>query len=63
MKGSVTFIALVRPVTPGFLIEEMRPFYAAFILFALRVVLFGFGTFPPLWLVLWALVAAGAGGG
>ncbi len=33
------FLALMAPVTPGFLIEKMVPFYSAFLFFALAYVI------------------------
>jgi uncharacterized protein YggT (Ycf19 family) len=49
--GSVTdpFVALFEPVTPGFLVAAMRPFYAAFCLYFIKLLLFGVGAAPPPW--------------
>lgn len=49
--GSITdpFVALFEPVTPGFLVPGLRPFYAAFCLYFLKMLLFGIGAAPPPW--------------
>lgn len=46
------FMALFGPVTPGFLHEAMRPFYAAFCLYFIKLLLFGGFGAPPPWLLL-----------
>jgi len=56
--GGVTdpFVALFAPVTPGFLVEQMRPFYAAFCLYFIKMLIFGgFGALPPWVFILFAL--------
>ncbi len=52
--GSLTdpFTALFAPLTPGFLHEAMRPFYAAFCLYFIKVLIFGGFGAPPPWLFL-----------
>lgn len=45
-------IALFAPVTPGFLHPAFRPFYAAFCLFFLKMLIFGGLGAPPLLLYL-----------
>ncbi len=52
--GSVTdpFMALFGPLTPGFLHEAMRPFFAAFCLYFIKVLIFGGFGAPPPWLFL-----------
>jgi uncharacterized protein YggT (Ycf19 family) len=49
--GSITdpFMALFEPVTPGFLDPAFRPFYAAFCLYFIKMMLFGVGSAPPPW--------------
>ena len=49
--GSITdpLVALFEPVTPGFLDPEARPFYAAFCLYFIKVLIFGIGAVPPPW--------------
>jgi len=49
--GSITdpFVALFQPVTPGFLDPALRPFYAAFCLYFIKMLLFGIGAAPPPW--------------
>lgn len=47
------FMALFAPITPGFLHEAMRPFYAAFCLYFLKIFLFGGFGAPPIWLFAW----------
>jgi len=49
--GSITdpFVALFEPVTPAFLVPAMRPFYAAFCLYFIKLLLFGIGAAPPPW--------------
>ena len=52
--GSITdpFVALFAPVTPGFLDPAMRPFYAAFCLYFIKMLIFGIGAAPPPWVFL-----------
>jgi uncharacterized protein YggT (Ycf19 family) len=49
--GSIAdpFVALFMPVTPGFLDPAFRPFYAAFCLYFIKMLLFGIGAAPPPW--------------
>ncbi|HUS54507.1 MAG TPA: hypothetical protein VMY41_10950 [Thermohalobaculum sp.] len=49
------FLALFEPITPGFLHPASRPFYAAFCLFFIKMLIFGaFGApSPMLLLALW----------
>ena len=49
--GSITdpFVALFAPVTPGFLEPAFKPFYAAFCLYFIKMLLFGVGAAPPPW--------------
>jgi uncharacterized protein YggT (Ycf19 family) len=49
--GSITepLVALFEPVTPGFLVPALRPFYAAFCLYFIKLLLFGVGAAPPPW--------------
>ncbi len=49
--GSIAdpFVALFRPVTPGFLEPAFKPFYAAFCLYFIKMMLFGIGAAPPPW--------------
>ena len=50
------FLALFAPLTPGFLVEQMRPFYAAFCLYFIKMLIFGgFGAPPPWIFILFAL--------
>ena len=56
--GTLTdpFLALFRPVTPGFLHPAFHGFYAAFCLYFLKMLLLGgFGAPPPWVFVLFAL--------
>jgi uncharacterized protein YggT (Ycf19 family) len=50
--GSITdpLVALFEPVTPGFLVPALRPFYAAFCLYFIKMLLFGVGAAPPPWI-------------
>ncbi len=50
--GSITdpLVALFAPVTPGFLDPALRPFYAAFCLYFIKMLLFGIGAAPPPWI-------------
>ncbi|MHA1527756.1 MAG: hypothetical protein ACTSVG_01950 [Alphaproteobacteria bacterium] len=53
--GSITdpLVALFEPVTPGFLEPAFKPFYAAFCLYFIKMMLFGgFGAPPPLLLLM-----------
>ena len=52
--GSITdpLVALFEPVTPGFLDPAARPFYAAFCLYFIKVLIFGIGAAPPPWVFL-----------
>ena len=53
--GSITdpLVALFEPVTPGFLEPAFKPFYAAFCLYFIKMLLFGgFGAPPPLLLLM-----------
>ncbi len=49
--GSIAdpFVALFMPVTPGFLDPAFRPFYAAFCLYFIKMLIFGIGAAPPPW--------------
>lgn len=49
--GSITdpLIALFEPVTPGFLDPAFKPFFAAFCLYFIKILLFGVGAAPPPW--------------
>lgn len=56
--GTLTdpFIALFRPVTPGFLDPAFYAFYAAFCLYFIKLLMFGgFGAPPPWLLILFAM--------
>ena len=44
------FMALFAPITPGFLHEAMRPFFAAFCLYFIKFLIFGGFGAPPPWL-------------
>ena len=46
------FLALFAPITPGFLEDALRPFYAAFCLYFVKFVIFGGFGAPPPWLFL-----------
>ncbi len=46
------FVALFAPLTPGFLHEAARPFFAAFCLYFLKMLIFGAFGAPPPWLLL-----------
>lgn len=46
------FMALFAPITPAFLHEAMRPFYAAFCLYFIKIFVFGGFGAPPVWLFL-----------
>ena len=52
--GSIAdpFVALFAPVTPGFLVPPLKPFFAAFCLYFLKMMLFGIGAAPPPWVFL-----------
>ncbi len=52
--GGITdpFVALFAPVTPGFLHEAMQPFFAAFCLYFIKMLIFGAFGAPPPWLFL-----------
>jgi len=52
--GSITdpLVALFAPVTPGFLEASFKPFYAAFCLLFIKLLIFGGFGAPPLWLLL-----------
>jgi uncharacterized protein YggT (Ycf19 family) len=52
--GSITdpLVALFAPVTPGFLEPAFKPFYAAFCLFFIKLLIFGGFGAPPPWLLL-----------
>jgi uncharacterized protein YggT (Ycf19 family) len=52
--GSVSdpFVALFEPVTPGFLDPAFKPFYAAFCLYFIKMLMFGIGGAPPPWILL-----------
>ena len=52
--GGITdpFVALFAPVTPGFLHEAMHPFFAAFCLYLIKMLIFGAFGAPPPWLFL-----------
>lgn len=50
------FVALFQPITPGFLHPAFRPFYAAFCLYFIKMLIFGgFGAPPPWVFILLAL--------
>lgn len=51
------FVALFAPVTPGFLEPALRPFYAAFCLYFIKLLLFGALGAPPPWLLLLILLS------
>ena len=53
-------LALVSPVTPGFLLPFAVSLYAAFLFFGFKVFLFGdaFLGLPPLFILLYLLVAS-----
>ncbi len=51
------FMALFAPLTPGFLVEQMRPFYAAFCLYFIKMLIFGGFGAPPPWIFI--LIAFG----
>ncbi len=44
------FLALFAPLTPGFLHPAMQPFYAAFCLYFIKMLIFGIGAAPPPWI-------------
>jgi uncharacterized protein YggT (Ycf19 family) len=52
--GSITdpFMALFDPVTPGFIEPALKPFYTAFCLYFIKMMLFGVGAAPPPWVFL-----------
>lgn len=50
------FVALFGPITPGFLHQAMRPFYAAFCLYFLKILIFGGFGAPPIWLFILLLL-------
>lgn len=53
-------MALLAPLTPGFLLPFAATLYAAFLVYFLKVFLFGdivFGV-PPLFILIWILIAA-----
>ena len=52
--GSIAdpLVALFEPVTPGFLEPAFKPFYAAFCLFFIKMLMFGGFGAPPPWLLL-----------
>jgi uncharacterized protein YggT (Ycf19 family) len=52
--GSITdpLVALFEPVTPGFLEPAFKPFYAAFCLFFIKMLIFGGFGAPPPWVLL-----------
>ena len=52
--GSITdpLVALFEPVTPGFLEPAFKPFYAAFCLYFIKLLMFGGFGAPPLMLML-----------
>ena len=52
--GSLTdpFVALFAPVTPAFLAPPFRPFFAAFCLYFIKLLIFGALGAPPPWLLL-----------
>jgi len=43
------FVALFAPITPGFLHEAFVPFYAAFCLYFVKMLVFGVAGAPPPW--------------
>ena len=49
--GSITdpLMALFEPVTPRFLEPAFRPFFTAFCLYFIKMLLFGIGAAPPPW--------------
>jgi len=50
------FVALFAPITPGFLHQAFQPFYAAFCLYFIKMMIFGgFGAPPPWVFILLAL--------
>jgi uncharacterized protein YggT (Ycf19 family) len=50
------FTALFAPITPGFLLPAFHPFYAAFCLYFIKMMIFGgFGAPPPWVFILLAL--------
>lgn len=53
-------LALVAPITPGFLLPFAVTLYAAFLFFFLKLLLFGdaFLGIPPLFIVIFALLAS-----
>jgi hypothetical protein len=54
-------LALFAAVTPPFLLSFAAAFYVAFLLYVLKVFLFGdaFLGLPPLFILLWLIVASG----
>lgn len=54
-------LALFGVLTPGFLLPFAACFYVAFLLYALKVFLFGdaFLGLPPLFILLWLILASG----
>jgi uncharacterized protein YggT (Ycf19 family) len=50
------FLALFAPITPGFLHPAFQPFYAAFCLYFIKILIFGgFGAPPPWVFILLAM--------
>lgn len=56
--GALTdpFVALFRPITPGFLEPAFHHFYAAFCLYFVKLLIFGALGAPPPWLLLLVLL-------
>ncbi len=59
-KLSDPLMALIAPVTPGFLLPFAASLYGAFLLYFLKTFLFGDALLglPPLFIVLWFIIAA-----
>jgi uncharacterized protein YggT (Ycf19 family) len=53
--GSITdpLVALFDPVTPGFIEPGVKPFYTAFCLYFIKMMMFGIGSAPPPWVLIW----------
>ena len=63
-KVTNPFLALVAPITPGFLMPFAAALYGAFLFFFLKIVLFGDAFFglPPLFIPVYLTIASLFGG-
>jgi hypothetical protein len=59
-RVSDPLLAMLAPVTPGFLVPFAQALYAAFLFYFLKTFLFGDAVLglPPLFIVLWLVLAA-----